>query len=140
MIKDKGILKAIWAGLFLLCSVLGFLPEQSGANRVLLVIFAVAFFAPPARLIWVSYREKDLGQLRLVRNLSLLSLGGTMVLILCNLLSVLGSENLGDGLYYLLAFWSTPMFCGHYWVLSLLLWALLLWGSIFALGKCKKAT
>ncbi len=138
MLQDKGILKAIWAGMFILCGVLGLLPSQTGANRVLLMVFAVLFFAPPAWLIRVSYQKKDASQIKWVRNMSLLSLGGTVVLIVANLMSVLGSQALGDGLYYILAAWSTPMFCGHYWVLSLGLWAMLLWGSLLALRKLQR--
>ena len=138
MLKDKGVLKAIWAGMFILCGVLGFLPAQEGANRVLLVALAVLFFAAPGWLIRVSYVNQDAKQLILVRNLSLASLVGTLVLIVANLMSVLGSEALGDALYYILAAWSTPMFCGHYWVLSLTLWAALLWGSLLALRKLKR--
>ena len=137
MFSDKGILKAIWAGMFILCGVLGFLPAQEGANRVLLVSFAVLFFAAPGRLVWVSLRKKDVGQLKLVRNLSLLSLAGTLILVMANMLSVLGSQALGTTLHYFLGIWSTPMFCGHYWVLSLGLWAALLWGSLLALKQCK---
>ena len=135
MLTDKGILKAIWAGMYILCCVLGFLPEQSGANRVLLMILAVAFFAAPGWLVWVSLGKKDIATLKLVRLLSLLSLCGTVLLIVCNLFSVLGPQWLGDVLYYALVILSTPMICGHYWVLSLTLWAALLWGSIFALKK-----
>ena len=137
MLRDKGILKAIWAGMFILCGVLGFLPAQEGANRVLLVILAVVFFAAPGWLVWVSLEKKDLATLKLIRLLSLISLVGTMVLIVCNLFSVLGPQWLGDILYYALVILSTPMICGHYWVLSLTLWAGLLWGSILALRQLK---
>lgn len=135
MLKDKGILKAIWAGMFILCCVLGFLPSQTGANRVLMVLLAVLFFAAPGWLVWVSLQKKDVQSLKLVRNLSLLSLAGTLVLIVANLLSVLGPTWLGDLLYYMLLVVSTPMLCGHYWVLSLMLWAILLWSSLLALRK-----
>lgn len=138
MLKDKGILKAIWVGMFLLCCVLGFLPTQTGANRVMMVMLTVLFFAAPGWLVWVSYEKKDRKTLKLVRSISGASLGGTLVLIVANLLSVLGSEILGDILYYLLVIWSTPMLCGHYWVLSLCLWAALLWGSMLALRKLNK--
>lgn len=137
MFREKGILKAIWAGMFILCMVLGFLPAQSGGNRVMLVLLAVAFFAAPGWLVWVSYEKKDTKTLKLVRNLSLISLAGTLVLIIANMMSVLGPEWLGNLLYYILVIFSTPMVCGQYWVLSLALWAALLWGSIFALRKLK---
>ena len=138
MLKEKGLWKAIWAGMYLLCAVLGFLPPQEGGNRIMLVIFAVLFFAPPAWLLWLSYRDSDLPTLKLLRLLSALSLGSTMALIVLNFLSVLWPDWLGDFLYFLLLVLSVPMLCGQYWVLSLMLWAILLWGSLLALGNLRK--
>ena len=138
MLKEKGLWKAIWAGMYLLCAVLGFLPPQEGGNRIMLVIFAVLFFAPPAWLLWLSYRDSDLPTLKLLRLLSALSLGSTMALIILNFLSVLWPDWLGDFLYFLLLVLSVPMLCGQYWVLSLMLWAILLWGSLLALGNLRK--
>ena len=138
MLKEKGLWKAIWAGMYLLCAVLGFLPPQEGGNRIMLVIFAVLFFAPPAWLLWLSYRNNDLPTLKLLRLLSALSLGSTMALIALNFLSVLWPDWLGDFLYFLLLVLSVPMLCGQYWVLSLMLWAILLWGSLLALGNLRK--
>ena len=135
MLRDKGILKAIWAGMFIVCSVLGFLPPQTGANRVLLVILTVLFFVAPGWLVWVSYTKGDRATLRLVRLLCAISLGSTVFLLICNFLSVLGPAWLGNVLYYALVIFSTPMLCGHYWVLSLLLWSALLWSSHAALKK-----
>ena len=137
MLKDKGILKAIWVGMYLLCLILSFLPAQEGANRVLLVLFAVLFFAAPGYLIWISLNNRDLATLRLIRLLSLVCLVGTTVAIVCNFLSILGPDWLGDVLYFLLLVLSVPMICGHYWVLSLTLWAALLWGSVLAIKKLR---
>ena len=139
MCKDKGILKAIWAGMFILCGVLGFLPPQTGANRILLMALAALFFLPPALDLYYSYRRQDKMELRLLRNLSLLSLCLTLVLLVANVLSVLGSEALGNALYYLLLVVSTPMVCGQFWAYSLFLWALVLWCSIAALYSIRKA-
>ena len=138
MLKEKGLWKAIWAGMYLLCAVLGFLPPQEGGNRIMLVIFAVLFFAPPAWLLWLSYRNNDLPTLKLLRLLSAVSLGGTLVLIVLNFLSVLWPGWLGDVLYFLLVILSVPMACSQYWVLSLGLWAALLWASILALRQLQK--
>ena len=139
MFKDKGILKAIWAGMFILCAVMGFLQEPTGATKVMLTVFAILFFLPPGLDVWYSFQRKDAAELRLVRNLCLISLGSTTVLLVANVLSVLGSSTaLGDWLYYALVILSVPMVCGQYWAYSLLLWAGLLWCSIAALGKIKK--
>ena len=58
-----------------------------------------------------------------------------MVLLIANFLSVLGSELLGNILYYVLVIVSTPMVCGQYWVISLFLWAYLMIACMKALRK-----
>ena len=139
MLKDNGILKALWAGLFILCAVLGFLPTPTGGNKVLMMLFAALFFVPPGVDLYFSWQRKDKAELRLLRNISLISLIGTTVLLVANVLSVLSSSLvLGDVLYYLLVIVSTPMICAQYWAYSLLLWAVLLWCCIMALWKLRK--
>lgn len=59
---SKKLLFALWGGLFILCAGLGFIPGFSqnvsvGAQAVLTVL-AVAFFAPPACLIYGAKRRK----------------------------------------------------------------------------------
>lgn len=139
MLKDKGILKALWAGMYILCMVLSFLPSPSGGNKVLLMLLAALFFAPPFADVYFSWKRKDQNELRLLRLLCLVSLGATLVLLVANVLSVLGGEALGNVLYYLLVLVSVPMICGQYWAYSLLLWAILLWCTMAALGKRKKS-
>ena len=138
MLKEKGIWLAIWAGMYLLCAVLGFLPPQEGGNRVLLVILALLFFAPPGWVLWLSLHSDDLQTIKRLLLLSAVSLGSTMVLIVLNFLSVLGPDWLGDFLYFLLIALSAPMLCGQYWVLSLTLWAILLWSSLLAWRHLQK--
>ena len=138
MFKDKGILKALWAGMFLLCAVLGFLPATTGATRGLLIVLSLLFFAPPFADLYFSWQRKDLAEIRLLRNLSFISLSSTLVLLVANVLSVLiNSYALGDGLYFLLVVLSTPMICGQVGACSLLLWAILMWCCIFILKKQK---
>ena len=138
MLKEKGIWLAIWAGMYLLCAVLGFLPPQEGGNRVLLVILALLFFAPLGWVLWLSLHSGDLQTIKRLLLLSAVSLGSTMVLIVLNFLSVLGPDWLGDFLYFLLIALSAPMLCGQYWVLSLTLWAILLWSSLLAWRHLQK--
>jgi hypothetical protein len=140
---NKYLLLAIWAGMFILCAVLGYLPAQEGANKWLLIFFAVAFFVPPALLIYKSRQERDGKMLRLVRIISMVVLIATVVLLLVNLLSialilVMPEETaliLGDVLYYMLILVSTPMVCGQYWGIGLVGWAALLWSCILARQK-----
>ena len=126
--------------MFILCAVLGYLPPQEGANKWLLVIFAVLFFLPPALLVYKSRRDRDRKMLRLVRIASLAVLIATVALLVMNLLSVAlvlvmpekTALAVGDVLYDLLILVSTPMVCGQYWGIGLIGWAALLWSCIFS--------
>ena len=135
--KDKGILKALWAGMFLLCALLGFVPEPEGANKWLLLIFGLLFFVPPALLLYQCRKSADVKNLRLVRRLAVASLGVTVVLLVANILSMLAPQAVGDALYYILVVTSTPMVCCQYWVVSLFLWAALLWCSLIFIKEVK---
>ena len=130
---------AAWGGLFIICAGLGFIPgfaeEVAGALRALLVLLSLAFFVPPALLLYVAYRDRDVHTLKLVRNLSALSLGLTLAVLVGNVLSALGPELLGTLLHCILIVVSTPMLCSGYWALSLFLWACLLMVSLTLLRK-----
>lgn len=135
---NKYILAAVWVGMYILCAVLGFLPSQEGANRVLLVIFGVLFFVPPGLLVYTCWKEKNGKWLRFVRIVALVVLITTVALMLLNLMSITlllvmpekAALVLGDILYYLLNLGSVPMMCGQYWGLGMTGWAVLLWTAI----------
>lgn len=136
MWRDKGILKAIWAGMFIVCGLLGFIQQPIGATKVLLIILAALFFVPAFADVYFAWQNKDRKELMLVRNICLISLGSTLFVLVANILSGLAtSEALGNFLHYVLVVVSTPMICGQYWFYSLLLWAVLLWCCIAALRK-----
>ena len=135
--RKTGLLAA-WGGLFVICAGLGFLPEPQGALRGLLIALAVGFFLPGALLLWQGRRQKDDDAIRLVRNLSALSLGLTLALLVANVASVLAPETVGDLLHGALGVVSVPMFCGQVWVMSLFFWACLLICSLRLLPKKKR--
>ena len=120
----------VWAGLFILCAGLGFIPAPAGFLKFLLIGLTLGFFAVPGWfLTWLDKRGDKL-HIRIVRNLSLASLGLTIGLILLNFVSFMASEAVGTMLHILLIIVSTPMICGQYWVLSLFLWAcLMFWAN-----------
>ena len=128
---NKKILFVLWGGLFALCAGLGFLPEPAGVLKGLMVLLAVAFFVPPLMLI----RRKERKTLHLIRSLSALSLALTVVLLICNFLTVFASETVGNFLYSLLIIVSSPMVCGQYWALGLFGWAYLMSASHSVLKK-----
>ena len=128
---DKKRLYFIWAGLFILTALLGFITEPNGLIKALMVISALAFFVPPAFLL----KQGDMQDIKRVRNLSIASLVTTAVLLVLNVMSVLASEAVGTGLYALLVLLSAPMVCSQYWALSLFFWACLLMVSLKKLKK-----
>lgn len=126
----------LWGCLFILCAVLGFIPEPEGVVRILLTLIAVCFFLPPAVLLFRSGRTGDRTTPALIRNLSALSLAATLILVVLNILCAPGSRLLGDFLHCLLVIVSSPMICSGHWALSLFLWACLLMAS---LSQCRRA-
>ena len=118
---NKKYLYALWGGLFAVCAGLGFVREPVPALKLLMVMLSIGFFIPGFLLLRLGRNEA-----LLVRNLAGLSLLVTLVLLICNFLSVLGSEALGNVLHHMLVILSTPMICLDAWGLSLFLWACLL--------------
>ncbi len=134
---NQKLLFALWGILFSLCAALGFIPEPSGIFRSLLTALAVICFVPPGMLIAQAAKAGDSHTLKLVRNLSALSLGTTLVLLILNFLTAMASPVLGNFLYSVLVMVSSPMICSGYWSLSLFLWACLLMASL-KYGKKEK--
>ena len=143
---NKYILAAIWLGMFILCAVLGYLPAQEGGNKWLLVIFALLFFLPPVLLLYLCWEKRDLKLAKLLRLISLIVVISTVVLLVINLLSITlllampqqTALALGDILYDILLFVSTPMSCGQFWGIGLIGWIVLLWSSIFMVKSLQK--
>ena len=119
---NKKALFVLWGGLFILCSGLGFLPRPQGVVKGMMTALSVLFFLPPLLLLWKADRQTSL----LIRNLSAMSLGITLITLILNFVLAVSSETLGNILHNILAVVSTPMICSGYWVMSLFLWACLL--------------
>jgi len=122
--KNK-TLYILWALLFALCAALGFFREVVTGGQWLMTVLAILFFVPPAVLLWRARKSGDSHTRLLLRNLSGASLGITLVLLVVNFLSVLGSTWLGTVLNALLTILSAPMVASGYWALSIFLWAFL---------------
>ena len=122
---------ALWSVLFILCAGLGFIPAPTGVVKGLMTALSVLFFLPPAWLLYRADRETAL----LIRNLSALSLGVTLVTLILNFVLAVSSEFLGTVLHYVLVVVSAPMICSGYWVLSLFLWACLMMASLKKTAK-----
>lgn len=123
----KPVLFALWGTLFVLCAVLGFFPCGIWGT-----LAALLFFLPPAALLYL-HREEPV--CRLIRNLSALSLGLTVLLLVLNFAAAFGSEALGTAVHTVLAIVSAPMLCSGSWAMSLFFWACLLLASRKLLKK-----
>ncbi len=132
---SKKLLTTLWAGLFILCAGLGFIPEPKGTLQVLLTLLSLLFFLPPVLMLYNAGKQQDTAAIQLIRNLSALSLGLTVVLLILNFLTVFSSEALGMVLHYVLIIVSCPMICSGSWAMSLFLWACLLTASLKQLKK-----
>lgn len=128
---------ALWGVLYILCAGLGFIPEQTGFVKYLLAACAIIFFVPGFVLLYRGITAGDRKLTCLIRNLALVSLLLTTVLLIANIVSALWPVLLGNILFALLVLISAPMLCGQYWVLSLFLWACLLFGAILRMPKKK---
>ena len=121
------VLYALWGVLYALCAGLGFVSAPGKGLQFLMTLLTVAFFIPPMVLSYRSAKTGNRRTLLLVRNLALAWLVAASVLLVCNFLSVLSTERLGNFLYGLLIIVASPMVCGGYWALTIFLWAWLFW-------------
>ena len=127
---NKTSFYSVWAGIYILCAGLSFIPEPAGFLKFLMIALSLAFFIPPACLLHRAKQEGDNFTVKLVRNLSLASLALTVLVLIVNLLTFMAPEAVGNFLYVLLVLVSVPMVCGQYWVLGLFCWACLLMVSL----------
>ena len=126
----KTVLYILWGCLYALCVGLGTVEDPEGLGKVLFVLTSLIFFLPPAVLLYTAKKQGEKKTLLVLRVISILSLSMTLTLLVLNFLSVGASAKIGQRLYELLNLVSAPMLCSQYWVLSLFLWACLLWTSI----------
>ena len=123
--KNRSLFIA-WAFLFILCAIGGFIPVTKPAVRILLPGLSLLFFLPPALLL----HHGTVPERHLVRNLSVLSLVLTVLLLIANFLTAFRSEALGNALHALLTVVGCPMITSGHWAMSLFLWACLLVASL----------
>lgn len=121
------ILFALWGCIYALCVGLGTVENPEGLGKVLLVLTSLIFFIPPGCILYEGIRDGKKKQVKAVRITAILSLSLTLVLLVANFLSVSASAQAGGLVYELLILVSAPMVCSQYWVMSLFLWACLLW-------------
>lgn len=128
----------IWSAIYIVCVLLGFIPEPEGFLKWVLVLAAFACFVPGFVLLYFSHHRNEPNTARVIRTVCLLSLSTTLFFLVLNLLSGHASEATGEMLYAFLVIFSAPMICSQYWIASLFLWACLLMTSISVLIQAKK--
>lgn len=136
----QSTLFSLWGILFVICAALGFVPQPEGVWQTLLTAFSLVFFLPPALLLYRAAKTGRRGTVRAVRDLAILSLVVTTLVLLANFLSLHGSEFTGVFLHALLVIVSAPMICSGHWVLPLFCWACLLFAGNQILKTMKTRT
>ncbi len=128
---DYKVLYALWAAMFVLTAVLGFLfpSVDEPAGRLPLQIATGAFFLPPWAIMTKAKLDEEDKHIKVVRNLALTSVGLTVVLLCANMLSAGMGEAVGNALNAALTIVSAPMVCSNFYVMPLFLWGTLLMGS-----------
>ena len=134
--KKKIILWSAWGVLYIICVPFAYLVNPTRLQQWGMILLSLFFFVPGALLLIDALRFDDTKTLRLLRWISGLSLGLTMVLLIANVASALTtSVTLGDTLYGFLNLVSVPMLCCRQWALSMLLWAIMLFCTIVKIPK-----
>lgn len=122
----KIVLYCIWALFYVICACLGFISEPTQPQATAMTVMAIIFFVPSAVLLFDALRKQDRKLILLLRWISALSLGLTVVMLICNFMTVYASQTTGDVMFYILNLVSVPMVCSQHYVLSLFLWACIL--------------
>lgn len=121
----------VWLGLFLITAVLGFFPQQDGILRILRLALTVLFFAPPV----VILRRGSSRDARRIFAISAASLCLSASVIVLSVIFARAGAFLGNILHIVLVIVSAPMVCGGVWVLSLFLWACLMFACKGRFGE-----
>lgn len=120
------ILYAVWAVFYALCAGLGFVSQPTDAQAVAMTILSLLFFVPGFLLVADAAKRHSRKALLAVRGICIASLVLTIAAFIANLASVSASDAVGNALYYVLILVSAPMICMQIELLSLFLWACLL--------------
>ncbi len=133
MVKyDYKVLYLLWAAMFVLTAVLGFLypSVEEPAGRFPLQLATGAFFLPPWTILTKARLENATKHVHVVRNLAIVSLGSTVVLLCANMLSAGHGEALGNALQAALTIVSAPLVCSNFYLMPLFLWGTLMMGAL----------
>ena len=125
----KVLLYGLWLFFYFLCGILGIMEPSTDLQAGAMTVLSLVFFLPPAILLIRAIRKGDRKTVKTLRLISILSLSLTLVGFIINIAAVNASEQTGLVLYRVLNFLSVPMVCSRHYVLSLFLWACLLFST-----------
>ena len=121
-----------WGIMYIVSVALSLIQNATGVVKLALLIFSVMFFVPGFLLLYNNIRSGNRKGVLLIRFISLASLVLTLVcLVVFFLFAGYGNEAAVNVTYEVLAIVSAPMLCSQYWVVSLFLWACLLFSTFF---------
>ncbi|MBQ3146532.1 MAG: hypothetical protein IJB91_02245 [Oscillospiraceae bacterium] len=136
--KNKSLF-VIWILYYFVCVAFACIPNPQGPLRGLSLMLGLLFFVPGGILLARYCKTNNRKGLVFFRNLSLTSLGLTVLLILGNFMATALSETAGNLFQALLILVSVPMICCHgVWILSLFGWAIYLSVARYYLKNNKK--
>ena len=78
----------LWGVFYIICVLLGAIPERNPVADAVLTAVSILFFVPPGLLLYACWKEKNQKWLRVIRVTALTVLIATVVLLLINLMSI----------------------------------------------------
>lgn len=126
----KRILWILWGVMYGICAGLAHITQRSGNQLWALPAMGGLFFVPGALLLIDGLRHREEKTLRLLRWVSGLSVGLTVIALIANVLSAFGGDVLGLVLNELLIFVSVPLFCLGNLLISLFVWCCIFFATL----------
>lgn len=126
--KEK-LLYIIWGCMAILCVGLGTLETENLMIQIPMMVLAVMFFLPAGILLYDAITKKNRKGILRLRWISLASLVLTLVMLIAFILTAATGNPAADVLYDILLVVSCPMICAQQWLISLFLWACLLFAT-----------
>ncbi len=118
-----------WGALYGLCAIFSLIPSPNSLVQAVRFLMALGMFLPAGILLYRSIRWNNARFKKRIRIVCVAWLGTAAVLLMLNFASADWPENLGNFLHYALLILCSPIGCTQYWMLSVFLWACLLYAS-----------
>lgn len=128
--KNK-LLYALWGFLYIVCYALSHAGSPEVSQTAALTVIGVLFFLPPVWLLVDAIVHNRRRTVLVLRWIGIGSLVLTVIAFMANLSAVTASEMLGNALHEVLLLVSVPLGCMQFSLVSLFLWACLVFGSFY---------